>query len=138
MMRPRSRLALVCVLLLLSRVGYAQKVVTARATIPFTFWAQDHEFQAGDYVFDNEVPGSAWIRREGTNSGIGISIILYAVPAEKENPRVIFVRRDEKYVLVEIWGVQDRYVVTADFEHRGEVSEEQRQAPLTIVESRNQ
>jgi hypothetical protein len=137
MTQPLSRLALVCVLLLLSSFGFAQKVVTARATIPFKFWAEGHEFQAGDYVFDNEVPGSAWIHREGINSGIGISIILYAVPAEEEKPRVIFVRREEKYVLVEIWGVQDRYVVTADFEHRGEVSEEQRQAPLTIVESRD-
>ena len=126
-----------CVLLLLSNFGFAQQVVTARATIPFTFWAQDREFQAGDYVFDNEVPGSASIHREGTNSGIGISIILYAVPAEKEHPRVIFVRRDEDYFLVEIWGVQDRHVVTAEFEHRGEVSDEQRQVPLTIVESRD-
>ena len=137
MTRPLSRLALVSVLLLLSSFGHAQKVVNARATIPFKFWVQDHEFQAGDYVFDNEVPGSAWIHREGTNSGIGISIILYAVPAEEENPRVIFVHRGDKYFLVEIWGVQERYVVTANFEHRGEVSEEQRQAPLTIVESRD-
>ena len=134
-MRPFSRLVLVCVLCLLSNLGFAQKVVTARATIPFNFWAQDHEFQAGNYVFDNEVPGSASIRREGTNSGIGISIVLYAVPAEKEKPRVIFVRRDDKTFLVEIWGVQDRYVVTADFEHRGEVSEEQPQVSLTIAES---
>lgn len=127
---------LVCVSLLFSGLGFAQKVVTARATIPFNFWAQDHEFQAGDYMFDNEVPGSASVHREGTNSGIGVSTILYAVPAEKENPRLIFVRRDEKYFLVELWGVQDRHVVTAEFEHRGEVSEQRRQVPLTIVESR--
>ena len=126
--------ALICMVLLLSGLGVAQKVVTARATIPFKFWAQDHEFQAGDYVFDNEVPGSASIHRERTNSGIGVSIILYAVPSERENPRVIFVRRDGKYFLVELWGVQDRHVVTAEFEHRGEVSEQQRQVPLTIVE----
>jgi hypothetical protein len=126
--------ALVCIVLLLSGLGLAQKVVTARATIPFNFWAEGYEFQAGDYVFDNEVPGSASIHRERTNSGIGVSIILYAVPLEKENPRVIFVRQDGKYFLVEIWGVQDRYVVTAEFEHRGEVSEQQRQVPLTIVE----
>jgi hypothetical protein len=129
--------ALVSVVLLISGLGLAQHVVTARATIPFKFWAQDHEFQAGDYVFDNEVPGSASIHREGTNSGMGISIILYAVPDEKENPRVMFVHRDQNYVLVEIWGVQDRYVVTAEYEHRGEVSDEQRQVPLTIVESRD-
>jgi len=124
--------------LLLSGLGLAQKVVTARATIPFKFWAQDHGFQAGDYVFDNEVPGSASIHRHGTNSGIGVSIILYAVPSEKENPRVIFVRRDGKYFLVELWGVQDRHVVTAEFEHRGEVSEQQRQVPLSLVEPQDQ
>jgi hypothetical protein len=126
--------ALVPVVLLLSGLGLAQKVVTARATIPFDFWAEGYEFQAGEYIFDNEVPGSAAIHREGTNSGIGISIILYAVPEEKENPKVIFVRRDGKYCLVELWGVQDRHVVTAEFQHRGEASEQQRQVPLTIVE----
>jgi hypothetical protein len=126
--------ALVSVVLLLSSLGLAQQVVTARATIPFTFWAQDHEFQAGDYVFDNEVPGSASIHRERTNSGIGVSIILYAVPPEEEKPKVIFVLRDKRYFLVELWGIQARYVVTAEFEHRGEVSEQQRQVPLTIVE----
>ena len=127
-----------CVVLLFSGLGLAQKVVTARATIPFDFWADGRQFQAGDYVFDNEVPGSAAIRREGTNSSIGISIILYAVPQEKETPRVIFVRRDGKYCLVELWGVQDRHVVTAEFEHRGEASEQQRQVPLTIVESHDE
>jgi hypothetical protein len=128
--------ALVSVVLLLSGLGLAQ-VVTARATIPFNFWAQGHEFQAGDYVFDNEVPGSAAIHREGTNSGIGVSIILYAVPQEKETPRVIFVLRDGKYFLFELWSVQGQYVVTADFGNRGEVSEQQRQVPLTIEESRD-
>ena len=126
--------ALVCVVLLLSGSGLAQKV-TARATIPFNFWAQDHEFTAGDYVFDNEVPGSVTIQREGSNSGIGVSVILYAIPLGKENPRVIFLPRDGKYFLVELWGVQDRHVVTAEFQHRGEEGERRRQVPVTIVES---
>jgi hypothetical protein len=73
--------ALICMVLLLSDLGLAQKAVTARATIPFEFWAQDHEFQAGDYLFDNAVPGSASIHREGTNSTIGVSVILYAAPS---------------------------------------------------------
>jgi hypothetical protein len=126
--------ALICMVMLLSGLGLAQKVVNARATIPINFWAEGHEFQAGDYVFDNEVPGSASIHRERTNSAIGVSIILYTVPPEEEKPKVIFVRRDGKYFLVELWGGQARYVVTAEFEHRGEVSEQQRQVPLTIVE----
>jgi|SRR5579863_2911157 hypothetical protein len=130
--------ALASVVLLLSGLGLAQKVVTARATIPFDFWAEGHQFQAGNYVFDNEVPGLAAIRREGANSSIGISIILYAVPQEKETPRVIFVLRDGKYFLSELWSVQGRYVVAAEFEHRGEATKEQRQVPLTIVESHDQ
>ena len=129
---------LVSVVLLLSGLALTQQVVTARATIPFNFGAQNHEFQAGDYVFLNEVPGSAAIHREGTNSGIGVSIILYAVPQEKENPRVIFVLRNGKYFLFELWSVQGRYVVAAEFEHRGEASVQQRQVPLTIVESHDQ
>jgi len=51
--------AFVSVILLFSGLCLAQKVVTARATIPFNFWAEGHEFQAGDYVFDNEFPSSA-------------------------------------------------------------------------------
>jgi hypothetical protein len=130
--------ALVSVVLLLSGLGLAQQVVTARATIPFKFLAQNHEFQAGDYTFDNGYPGLATIRRDGSNSSIGVSIILYAVPQEKETPRLIFVFRDGKYFLFELRSVQDRYVVTAEFEHRGETSEQQRQVPLTIVESHDE
>jgi hypothetical protein len=72
------------------------------------------------------------------HSAIGVSIILYEMPEEKQNPRVIFVRRDNKYFLVELWSLQARLVVTAEFEHRGEVSEQQRQISLTIVKSRGQ
>ena len=127
--------ALVCVVLLFSGLGLAQQVVTARATIPFTFWAQGHEFQAGDYVFDNEVPGFATIHSEGSNSSVTVSIILYAALTEPVPPRLIFVPQDGKHFLVEIWGVKNRLVVTAELEHRGNMSKEQRQVPLTIVES---
>jgi hypothetical protein len=130
--------ALVSVVLVLCGLGFAQQVVTASASIPFEFWAQGHEFQAGDYLFDNALPGSATVHREGTNSAIGVSIILYAAPQENDTPKVIFLLRDGKYFLFEFWSVQDRYVVTAEFEHRGEASEQQRQVPLTIVESHDQ
>ncbi len=49
MMRSLLSLALLSFLLLFSDFGFAQKVVTARATIPFRFWG--HEFQAGRYLF---------------------------------------------------------------------------------------
>ena len=82
---------LIRMVLVLSGLGLAEKAVTATATIPFNFWAQDHEFQAGDYLPDNAVPGSPSIHPEGRNSAIGVSVILYAVPSEKDNSRVIFV-----------------------------------------------
>src|SRR6202008_3618673 len=41
--------ALGCVVLLFSDLGLAQKVVTAKAAIPFTFWAGGHEVQAREY-----------------------------------------------------------------------------------------
>jgi hypothetical protein len=125
-------------ILLFSGFGLAQKVVTSKANIPFNFWAEGHEFQAGDYVFENDVPGSASIRREGADSAIGVSIILYTVPQENENPRAIFVLRDGKYLLFELWSVQGRYVVTAEFQDRGKVSEQQRQVPLTTMEAHDE
>ena len=70
--------ALICMVLLLSGLGLAQKAVTARATIPFNFWAEGYEFQAGDYLFDNAVPGSASIHRGG-NHGCFFRISTHSV-----------------------------------------------------------
>jgi hypothetical protein len=42
---------------------------------------------------------------------------LYADPVEG-NAKLLFVRRDEKYYLLEVWSVLDKRVVTAEFEHR--------------------
>jgi hypothetical protein len=118
--------------------GFAQEVVTARATIPFKFWVQGQELQAGDYTFDNGFPGSATIRREGSNSSVAVTVVLYAVPVEREHPTAIFVLRDGKYFLVELWGVQGRRVLTSEFQHRGEVSEQHHHVSLTVVESHGQ
>jgi hypothetical protein len=117
--------------ILLPQFGFAQKVVTAYASIPFTFWVQGQEFQAGEYVFDSGFPGSTTIRRKGKNSSFAISIIPYADPVKKENARVIFIRRDGKYYLVEFWGVLGKRVVTAEFERRGQANEQQREVSLT-------
>lgn len=70
--------ALICMVLLLSGLGLAQKAVTARATIPFNCWAEGYEFQAGDYLFDNAVPGSASIHRGG-NHGCFFRISTHSV-----------------------------------------------------------
>jgi hypothetical protein len=119
-----------CVALMLSSVSFAQTVVTATASIPFDFWAQGQKFPAGDYVFDSGFPGSTSIRRKGSQSTVAISIIPYASPVKKENAEVVFNSRDGKYYLAEFWGVLDKRVVTAEFEHRGETNEQRRRVRL--------
>ena len=119
-----------CVVLVFSSVNFAQTVVTASATIPFDFWAQGQKFQAGEYVFDSGFPGSTSIRRKGSRSTVAISIVPYASPVKKENAEVVFNSRDGKYYLAEFWGVLDKRVVTAEFEHRGETNEQQRRVRL--------
>jgi len=121
--------ALPCVLLLLG-VGLAQTVVIASANVPFDFWAQGRKFPAGDYVFDSGFPGSISIRDKASKLSIAIAAVPYGDPVKKESAKLLFVRRDGKYYLTELWGVLGKRVVTAEFEHRGEKNNEQREVQL--------
>ena len=126
----RRATALLFVILLLSSVGFAQEPTTASASVAFDFWAQGQEFRAGDYVFDNGYPGSVSIRRKGSGASVAVAVIIYGDPVEKQDAKLLFVSRDGKYYLTEIWCVQDRRVVTAEFDHRGQLSEQTRQVSL--------
>ena len=121
---------LVCVLFLISSFSLAQRVVTATATIPFDFWAEGQKFVAGEYILDSGYPGSTSIRRKGTNLTVAVPVIIYGDPVKKEDARVIFLSKDGKYCLAEFWGILDRRVVTAEFEHRGQTSVGQQEIPL--------
>jgi hypothetical protein len=111
-------------------VGLAQTVVTASANVPFDFWAQGRKFPAGDYVFDSGFPGSISIRDKASKLSIAIAAVPYGDPVKKESAKLLFVRRDGKYYLTELWGVLGKRVVTAEFEHRGEKNNEQREVRL--------
>jgi hypothetical protein len=63
-------------------------------------------------------------------SAAAIALVLYADPVKKENAKLLFVRRDEKYYLIEVWSVLGKRVVTGEFEHRGETNNEQREVRL--------
>jgi hypothetical protein len=128
--RPWLAASLACILLLLSGSGLAQTIVRSSASVPFDFWAEGQKFSAGDYQFDSGFPGSISIRRKGLKSSVGISIILYGDPAKKEDAKLLFIRRDGKYYLTEVWGVLGKLVLTAEFEHRGETNNEQRDVRL--------
>jgi hypothetical protein len=117
---------LACVLFLVSSVSLAQRVVTATANIPFEFWAEGQKFAASEYIFDSGFPGSTSVHRKGTKLTVGVPIISYGDPVRKEDARVVFVLRDGKYYLAEFWGILDRRVVTAEFDHRGQTTAGQR------------
>jgi hypothetical protein len=127
--KQRVVAVLACVLPFLG-VGLAQTVVTASANVPFDFWAQGRKFPAGDYVFDSGFPGSISIREKASKLSIAIAAVPYGDPAKKEGAKLLFVRRDGKYYLTELWGVLGKRVVTAEFEHRGEKNNEQREVQL--------
>ena len=128
--RPWLAASLACILLLLSGSDSAQTVVRSSANVPFDFWAEGQKFPAGDYLFDSGFPGSISIRGKGSKLSVAISLVLYADPVKKENAKLLFVRRDEKYYLIEVWSVLGKRVVTAEFEHRGEKNNEQREVRL--------
>jgi hypothetical protein len=122
---------LACVLFLVSSVSLAQRVVTATANIPFDFWAEGQKFAAGEYILDSGFPGSTSVHRKGTKLTVAVPIIPYGDPVRKEDARVVFVLRDGKYYLAEFWGILDRRVVTAEFEHRGQTTAGQRDVQLS-------
>ena len=92
------------------------RLLTGRAKLP-----------AGEYLFDSEFPGSISIRGKGAKLSVAISLVLYADPVKKENAKLLFVRREENYYLIEVCSVLCKRVVTAEFEHRGETNNEQRE-----------
>jgi hypothetical protein len=128
--RPWLAASLAGVLLLLSGAGLAQTVVRSGASVPFDFWAQGQKFPAGDYLFDSELPSSISIRAKGAKLSVGIPRILYGDPVSKDDAKLLFVRRDGKYYLTEVWCVQGKLVVTGEFQHRGEKNSEQREVRL--------
>ena len=115
---------------LISGRGLAQTVVKASANIPFDFWAEGQKFPAGDYDLDSGFPASLSIRLKGGKASVAVAMISYGDPVAKESAKLLFAERDGKYYLTELWGVLGKRVVTAEFGHRGEKSNDQREVRL--------
>jgi hypothetical protein len=127
----KQLMAAALISLLLPRpASMAETVVTATASIPFDFWWEGRMFPAGDYVLDSGYPGSVSIHsKQGKVSG-GIPIVAYDGPVEKEQAKLIFIRRGGKYYVFELWSIRGKFVATAEFEHRGQTSDGQREVQL--------
>jgi hypothetical protein len=134
MRSPASRVLLFAsITFLLAITALAQRrYVISNVTIPFAFSAGSEEFPAGDYVLDSSSPGYISVRsKDGKISG-RISVLPVGDAVKRTEARLIFVKRDGRYVLRELWGVLGRWVPTSEYGKDENKSEETREVRLTF------
>jgi hypothetical protein len=109
----------------------AQKYVVANATIPFAFEAGGEVFAAGDYTVDSSVPTFVFIRSKDGKHVKEVPTVIYGEPVKKSEAKLVFVKRDGRYFLQELWGVLGRRRMTSELTDKLVVEKETRQVPLT-------
>jgi hypothetical protein len=109
----------------------AQQYVTANATIPFAFDAGGKIFAAGDYIVDSSVPSFVVIRSKDGKQSTEVPTIVYGEPVKKSEARLIFVKRDGKYVLHQLWGVLGRRTMTPELGDDSAAEKDTKEVPLT-------
>jgi hypothetical protein len=95
--------AFVSVVPLLSGLGLAQKVVTARATIPFKLGTRPQVPSWGLCLRQRGAGVQLRSTVKEQTQVIGVSIMLYTVPREKDNASVVLALRDGKYYRQRTW-----------------------------------
>jgi hypothetical protein len=126
-----SAVLVLTVLLSFSARVLAQKYVTAYATIPFAFDAGGKIFAAGDYIVDSSVPSFIVIRSKDGKRSTEVPTVVYGDPVKKSEARLIFVKRDGKYVLHELWGVLGRRTMTPELADDSAIEKQTKEVPLT-------
>jgi hypothetical protein len=109
----------------------AQQYVTAYATIPFAFDAGGKIFAAGDYILDSSVPTFVVIRSKDGKRFTQVPTVVYGEPVKESEAKLVFVKRDGKYVLHELWGVLGRRTMTSELADKPAVETETKEVPLT-------
>lgn len=118
--------------LLLVDIANAQPQFTiAKVSVPFDFWVGSKKFPAGDYTLDSAVSTFISIRSSDGKVNEAVPTLLYADPVKKSEARLVFVRRNGKYHLSELWGVLGKRTMTADFGRTPQKDEYRREVQLT-------
>ena len=125
-----SAFPLLAVLLAFSGRILAQNYVTANATIPFAFEAGEKTFAAGDYIVDSSVPSFIVIRSKDGKHSTEIPTVVYDEPVQKSEAKLVFIKRDGKYVLYQLWGILGRRTMTAKLADQPVVEKETKEVPL--------
>jgi len=128
--RGSSFLVLALVLSFSQRL-LAQQYVVAEASIPFDFVAGATAFVAGDYIIDSSVPSFVVIRSKDGKHSTEVPTVVYDEPVKKSDARLVFVKRNGKYVLHQLWGVLGRRTMTAELANQSVAGMETKEVPLT-------
>ena len=129
--RASSFLVLTLVLSFSGRV-FAQKSVAADATIPFAFDVRGEAFAAGDYVVNSSAPSFIFIRSKDGRHFKDVPTINYGDPVEKRDARLVFVKRNGKYVLHAVYSVLGKRIVTPELAEQSSSDKDTNEVPLTF------
>ena len=117
-------------LFMTSERALSQRYVIAHTSIPFSFQAGTETFAAGDYTIDSSVPSFIFIRSKDGKHYAEVPTVLFGQPVDKSEAKVIFVKRDGRYVLDSVWGVLGKRTVTSELASTSTGPEETREVPL--------
>ena len=88
-------------------------IMTATASIPFEFWIGTEKMPAGEYVFEIIVPSVAILRTDDGKAQQELFTLGIGSPVTQKESRLIFVLRNEKLSLSEIWCVKGKRRLTS-------------------------
>ena len=87
--------------------------MTATASIPFEFWIGPEKMPPGQYVLEIIVPSVATLRRDDGRVQQELFTLSIGGPVAQKESRLIFVLRNEKLMLSEIWCVEGKRRLTS-------------------------
>ena len=114
---------------------FAQRYVAAKATIPFAFDVRGEAFAAGDYVVDSPAPSFIFIRSQDGKHAAEVPMVVYGDPVEKRDARLVFVKRNGKYVLHALYGLRGKCIMTPELAEQPVSEKDMKEVPLTLEPS---
>jgi hypothetical protein len=93
----------------------SRTTVTAKANIPFEFFIGPEEMPAGQYELQVIVPSVAIIRSIDGKRVQELFTLDIGPPVPENESRLVFVTRNGKRALTEIWCIEGKRRLTAEF-----------------------
>ena len=92
-----------------------QRITAANVSVPFDFWIGNKKFPAGDYTLDSGVPTFVTVRNKNGSVNEQVPTLLFGEGVSKKDAKLLFVSRNGKYYLKELWGVLGKRTITPEY-----------------------